>query len=203
MTFQLPALPYAFNALEPYIDELTMTIHHDKHHGAYVDKLNAALEKYPELQSKSIEELLKDLNSLPEDIRTQVRNNGGGHFNHSFFWEVMAPNKDSQPVGVVKNAIDTSFGSFETFKEKFSAAGIGRFGSGWIWLTVDKQRLEIIDTPNQDNPIMDGKSSPILGLDVWEHSYYLRYFNKRADYINAFWNVVNWEKVEENFKKTV
>ncbi|MBX4205687.1 superoxide dismutase [Candidatus Microgenomates bacterium] len=203
MSFVLPNLPYDYNALEPYIDKETMTIHHDKHHGAYVEKLNAALEKYPEFANRSIEEILMDLQSLPEDIRVTVRNNGGGHFNHSLFWEIMSPAKNSTPVGEIKNLIDSTFVDFETFKEKFSTAGVGRFGSGWVWLVAKDHKLEILDTPNQDNPLMEAKGTPILGLDVWEHAYYLKYQNKRPDYIKEWWNLVDWEKVETNFNKIV
>ena len=196
MTYQLPKLPYGYDALEPYIDVETMHIHHAKHHNTYVTNLNAAIEKYPELGSKSIEELIADIDALPEDIRTAVRNNGGGHANHTFFWEIMAPKADGEPVGELKTAIDEAFGSFTDFKAKFKAAATTRFGSGWAWLVLKDGKLEIISTPNQDSPLMEGLT-PILGLDVWEHAYYLNYRNVRPDYVDAFWNVVNWDKVNE------
>lgn len=196
MTYQLPKLPYGYDALEPYIDVETMHIHHEKHHNAYVTNLNAAIEKYPELGSKSIEELIADIDALPEDIRTAVRNNGGGHANHTFFWEIMAPKAGGEPVGELKTAIDEAFGSFTDFKAKFKAAATTRFGSGWAWLVLKDGKLEIISTPNQDSPLMEGLT-PILGLDVWEHAYYLNYRNVRPDYVDAFWNVVNWDKVNE------
>ena len=196
MTYQLPKLPYGYDALEPYIDVETMHIHHEKHHNAYVTNLNAAIEKYPELGSKSIEELIADIDALPEDIRTAVRNNGGGHANHTFFWEIMAPKAGGEPVGELKTAIDEAFGSFTDFKAKFKAAATTRFGSGWAWLVLKDGKLEIISTPNQDSPLMEGLT-PILGLDVWEHAYYLNYRNVRPDYVDAFWNVVNWYKVNE------
>lgn len=196
MTYQLPKLPYGYDALEPYIDVETMHIHHEKHHNAYVTNLNAAIEKHPELGSKSIEELIADIDALPEDIRTAVRNNGGGHANHTFFWEIMAPKAGGEPVGELKTAIDEAFGSFTDFKAKFKAAATTRFGSGWAWLVVKDGKLEIISTPNQDSPLMEGLT-PILGLDVWEHAYYLNYRNVRPDYVDAFWNVVNWDKVNE------
>ena len=194
MAFTLPALPYAYDALTPYIDEETMHLHHEKHHNAYITNANAALEKHPELADKTIEELLADLNSIPEDIRTAVRNNGGGHANHSLFWTVLAPNAGGEPTGAVKDGIEEAFGSFDAMKEKFSAAAAGRFGSGWAWLVVSDGKLEITSTPNQDSPISDGKT-PILGLDVWEHAYYLNYKNVRPEYIKAFWNLVNWDEV--------
>ena len=196
MTYQLPKLPYDYDALEPYIDVETMHIHHEKHHNAYVTNLNAAIEKHPELGSKSIEELIADIDALPEDIRTAVRNNGGGHANHTFFWEIMAPKAGGEPVGELKTAIDEAFGSFTDFKAKFKAAATTRFGSGWAWLVLKDGKLEIISTPNQDSPLMEGLT-PILGLDVWEHAYYLNYRNVRPDYVDAFWNVVNWDKVNE------
>lgn len=196
MTYQLPKLPYGYDALEPYIDVETMHIHHEKHHNTYVTNLNAAIEKHPELGSKSIEELIADIDALPEDIRTAVRNNGGGHANHTFFWEIMAPKAGGEPVGELKTAIDEAFGSFTDFKAKFKAAATTRFGSGWAWLVVKDGKLEIISTPNQDSPLMEGLT-PILGLDVWEHAYYLNYRNVRPDYVDAFWNVVNWDKVNE------
>ena len=196
MTYQLPKLPYGYDALEPYIDVETMHIHHEKHHNAYVTNLNAAIEKYPELGSKSIEELIADIDAPPEDIRTAVRNNGGGHANHTFFWEIMAPKAGGEPVGELKTAIDEAFGSFTDFKAKFKAAATTRFGSGWAWLVLKDGKLEITSTPNQDSPLMEGLT-PILGLDVWEHAYYLNYRNVRPDYVDAFWNVVNWDKVNE------
>ena len=194
MAFTFPALPYAYDALTPYIDEETMHLHHEKHHNAYITNANAALEKHPELADKTIEELLADLNSIPEDIRTAVRNNGGGHANHSLFWTVLAPNAGGEPTGAVKDGIEEAFGSFDAMKEKFSAAAAGRFGSGWAWLVVSDGKLEITSTPNQDSPISEGKT-PILGLDVWEHAYYLNYKNVRPEYIKAFWNLVNWDEV--------
>ena len=201
MAFQLPDLPYGFDALEPHIDTATMQIHHGKHHQTYVNNLNAAIDKAPELSGKSLDELLRGLNSVPEAVRTAVRNNGGGHWNHSMFWKWMAPNAGGEPGGEVGRAIKDSFGGFDKFKEQWSAAGAGRFGSGWVWLLSDSGKLSITSTPNQDNPLMEGKSAPILGLDVWEHAYYLRYQNKRPDYIAAWWNVVNWEEVESAFSK--
>ena len=194
MAFTLPALPYAYDALTPYIDEETMHLHHEKHHNAYITNANAALEKHPELADKTIEELLADLNSIPEDIRTAVRNNGGGHANHSLFWTVLAPNAGGEPTGAVKDGIEEAFGSFDAMKEKFSAAAAGRFGSGWAWLVVSDGKLEITSTPNQDSPISEGKT-PILGLDVWEHAYYLNYKNVRPEYIKAFWNLANRDEV--------
>ena len=194
MTYTLPDLPYAFDALEPYIDEETMHLHHDKHHNTYVTNLNAAIEKHPELGEKTIEELLSDMDAVPTDIKTAVRNNGGGHANHSFFWKIMAPNAGGEPTGAIKEAIDEAFGDFATFKEVFKKAAAGRFGSGWAWLVMENGKLAITSTANQDSPLMEGKT-PILGLDVWEHAYYLKYKNVRPDYIEAFWNVVNWEEV--------
>lgn len=198
MTYTLPELPYAYDALEPYIDVETMHLHHDKHHNTYVTNLNAAIEKHPELGEKSVEDLISDMNAIPEDIRTAVRNNGGGHANHTFFWEIMAPNAGGQPTGAIKEAIDETFGSFDKMKAAFKTAATGRFGSGWAWLVVNNGKLEITSTPNQDSPLMDGQT-PVLGLDVWEHAYYLKYKNVRPDYIEAFWNVVNWDKVNELF----
>ncbi|HGF7539769.1 TPA: superoxide dismutase [Enterococcus hirae] len=194
MTYTLPDLPYAFDALEPYIDEETMHLHHDKHHNTYVTNLNAAIEKHPELGEKTIEELLSDMDAVPTDIKTAVRNNGGGHANHSFFWKIMAPNAGGEPTGAIKEAIDEAFGDFATFKEEFKKAAAGRFGSGWAWLVMENGKLAITSTANQDSPLMEGKT-PILGLDVWEHAYYLKYKNVRPDYIEAFWNVVNWEEI--------
>lgn len=197
----LPELKYNYSALEPYIDELTMTIHHSKHHAAYVNNLNAALESYPELQEKSLEELLTSLDSIPESIRAAVRNNGGGHYNHSMFWNIMSPNGVRIPFGELSEKINSKFGSFEKFKELFAKAATTRFGSGWAWLTLDKDgNLEIVSTPNQDNPISEGLR-PILGLDVWEHAYYLKYQNKRPDYISEWWNVVDWQEVENIYNK--
>ena len=204
MAYSLPALFYAHNALEPHIDARTMEIHHGKHHQAYVNNLNAALEKYPDLQSKSVEALITNLSAVPEDIRGAVRNNGGGHVNHSMFWTVMGPNGGGEPGGDLAAAINAAFGSFASFKEQFAKAGVGRFGSGWAWLVVNGGKLEICSTANQDNPTM-GKAvagcegTPILGIDVWEHAYYLNYQNRRPDYIAAWWNVVNWDQVAQNF----
>lgn len=195
MAFELPPLPYPSNALEPHIDQQTMEIHHDKHHAAYVNNLNKALEAHPDLQSKSIEELLTSLSTLPSDIQNAVRNNGGGHLNHTFFWTLLKANDGAGPTGELADAINSAFGSFDAFKTQFAAAGVGRFGSGWAWLVVAPDgSLSITSTPNQDTPVSEGKT-PILGLDVWEHAYYLKYQNRRPDYINAFWSVVNWEEV--------
>ena len=198
MAFELPNLPYGFDALEPHIDTATMQIHHGKHHQTYVNNLNAAIEKAPELAGKSLDDLMRGINDVPESVRTAVRNNGGGHWNHSMFWQWMAPNAGGQPSGDVAGAIDSAFGGFDKLKEQWAAAGTGRFGSGWVWLVNDGGKLSITSTPNQDNPLMEGKTA-ILGLDVWEHAYYLRYQNKRPDYISAWWNVVNWEAVNEAF----
>ncbi len=199
--FSLPDLPYAYNALEPYIDERTMQIHHDKHHAAYVKNLNDALIGHDDWLSMSIEELLKNLSKVPENVRTKVRNNGGGHANHSLFWQIMAPKAGRQPGGALGKAIDDAFGSFAQFQEKFAAAGIGRFGSGWAWLSLENGKLSIEDSANQDSPLMQGRT-PILGLDVWEHAYYLKYQNVRADYIKNWWNVVNWDEVARRFKES-
>ncbi len=197
MAFELPPLPYDYTALEPHIDEATMHFHHDNHHNTYVTNLNNALAKHPELEGKSLEELLGNLDAVPEDIRMVVRNNGGGHWNHSLFWEVMGPNGGGEPDGELGAAMSAAFGSFAAFQEQFKAAGIGRFGSGWAWLVAAKDgSLSITSTPNQDTPIMEGKTA-ILGLDVWEHAYYLKYQFKRPGYIDAWWNVVNWAKVAE------
>ena len=193
MAFELPNLPYGFDALEPHIDQQTMEIHQDKHHNTYVTKLNAAVEG-TDLESKSIEEIVANLDSVPENIQTAVRNNGGGHLNHSLFWELLTPN--SEEKGTVVDKIKEQWGSLDAFKEEFANQAAARFGSGWAWLVVNDGKLEIVTTPNQDNPLTEGKT-PILGLDVWEHAYYLKYQNKRPDYISAFWNVVNWEKVDE------
>ncbi len=192
--FTLPDLGYDFDALEPHIDAKTMEIHHDKHHGAYVDKLNAALEGHSDLERNTIEELLADLDKVPEDIRTAVRNNGGGHANHTMFWESMKPGGANEPGGELAQAINSTFGSFADFKAKIAEAGVGRFGSGWAWLVKSGDKLEVYSTANQDSPLSEGKT-PILGLDVWEHAYYLKYQNKRPDYIEAWWNVVNWDEV--------
>ncbi|HET9425468.1 MAG TPA: superoxide dismutase [Gemmatimonadaceae bacterium] len=194
MAFTLPPLPYAFDALEPHIDAKTMEIHHGKHHQAYVNNLNAAIEKAPELQGKSLDDLMKNINTVPEAVRTAVRNNGGGHWNHSMFWELMGPKAGGEPTGKLADAIKSAFGDFAKFKEQFAAAGTTRFGSGWAWLVSDGGKLSITSTPNQDNPLMEGRKA-ILGLDVWEHAYYLKYQNRRPDYIAAWWNVVDWNKV--------
>ena len=194
MAHELPGLPYDFNALAPHIDEQTMRIHHGKHHAAYVTKLNGALEAHPDLQGKSIEALIGNLDAVPEGIRGAVRNNGGGHANHTLFWQVMGPNAGGNPTGKIADAINGAFGSLDTFKEQFAAAAMGRFGSGWAWLVADGSALSIESTPNQDCPLMSGKTA-VLGLDVWEHAYYLNYQNRRPDYIAAWWNVVNWAEV--------
>ena len=199
MAFTLPPLPYDYTALEPHIDEQTMRIHHDKHHAAYVNNLNAALEGHADLQSKTVEQILGKLNDVPEQIRTAVRNNGGGHLNHTLFWEWMQPGGAREPAGALGDAINRSFGGFPAFKEQFGKACVGRFGSGWGWLTLDaKGTLAIESTPNQDSPVMDGKT-PILGCDVWEHAYYLKYQNRRPDYVAAWWNVVNWTEVAKRY----
>jgi superoxide dismutase, Fe-Mn family len=199
MPFTLPALPYATDALEPSIDKMTMEIHHGKHHNAYVTNLNKALESAPELASKSLDELLaNNCAAVPEAIRTAVRNNGGGHWNHSMFWQLMGPGKGGEPVGNLASGIRGAFGGFDAFKEKFGAAAVGRFGSGWVWVIKTVTGLEIMSTPNQDGPAMEGKHA-VLGLDVWEHAYYLKYQNRRPDYIGAWWNVVNWEEAERRF----
>jgi Fe-Mn family superoxide dismutase len=199
MPFTLPSLPYATDALEPHIDKMTMEIHHGKHHNAYVTNLNKALESAPDLGSKTVEELLANNCAIvPEGVRTAVRNNGGGHYNHSMFWKIMTPGSGGGPVGNLSQAITGAFGSFETFKEKFSAAGATRFGSGWAWLIKSAGKIEIISTANQDCPLMEGKY-PVMGLDVWEHAYYLKYQNRRPDYMAAWWNVVNWQEIEERF----
>jgi len=198
MEFQLPPLPYDYSALEPHIDTQTMQIHHDKHHAAYVNNLNAALKGNTELQDTSIEDLLRNINSVPEAIRTAVRNNGGGHANHTMFWEIMGPN-GGQPTGDLAQAINRAFGDFDSFKQKINDAGVKRFGSGWAWLVKNRSgNLEVISSANQDSPYMDGQI-PILGVDVWEHAYYWKYQNRRPDYINAWWNVVNWEAVAKRF----
>lgn len=197
--FELPELPYAYDALEPTIDKETMNIHHTKHHNTYVTKLNDALEGHEDLQNKSVDELVTDLNSVPESIRTAVRNNGGGHANHSFFWKTLSPNGGGEPTGELADKINSKFGSLDKFKEEFAAAAAGRFGSGWAWLILNNGELEITSTPNQDSPLTEGKT-PLLGLDVWEHAYYLKYQNKRPEYISAFWNVVNWDQVASNYE---
>ncbi|HXF85144.1 MAG TPA: superoxide dismutase [Anaerolineales bacterium] len=199
MAFELPKLPYAYDALEPYIDARTMEIHHTKHHQAYITNLNGAIEKAPELAGKSLEELLSDLNAVPESVRTIVRNHGGGTYNHNLFWEIMAPKAGGTPKGELAKAIDAAFGSFEAFKDEFTKAANGRFGSGWAWLVKKGDGLAVVSTPNQDTPLSEGMK-PILGIDVWEHAYYLLYQNRRADYVNAWWNVVNWDAVAEKFK---
>lgn len=201
MPHTLPTLPYAFDALEPHIDTATMQIHHGKHHQAYVNNLNAALDKHAALHDKSLEALLADLNSVPEDVRAAVRNNGGGHWNHSLFWTLMAPSGGGDPTGALGTAITATFGSFAGFKEKFAAAGVSRFGSGWAWLVRKGSALSITSTPNQDNPLMEGVAARdiLLGLDVWEHAYYLKYQNRRPDYIGAWWNVVNWKAVADRY----
>ncbi|MBV8214383.1 MAG: superoxide dismutase [Verrucomicrobia bacterium] len=199
MAYELPPLSYPFNALEPHIDAKTMEIHHDKHHQAYITNANNALKDYPDLAAKPVDELIANLSQVPESIRTVVRNNAGGHSNHSFFWKIMAPNAGGTPKGKLADAITETFGSVDAFKEKFQAAGAGRFGSGWAWLVVNKEgKLEVASTPNQDSPIMEGLK-PVLGVDVWEHSYYLLYQNRRPDYLKAWWNVVSWDQAETNF----
>ena len=197
MAYTVPPLPYAYDALEPHIDEATMKVHHDKHHQAYVDKANAALEGTP-LADAAIEDVLKDLSQVPEDKRTAVQNNGGGHYNHSLFWESMSPNGGGAPDGALAQAIDSVFGSFEAFQSTLKEAGVNRFGSGWSWLVHNGSELAVVSTPNQDNPISNG-STPLLGVDVWEHAYYLKYQNRRPDYLDAWWNVVDWSKVAERF----
>lgn len=200
MAYELPKLPYAYDALESHIDARTMEIHHTKHHQTYITNVNNALKDQPALAGKSIEDLIRDLSAVPEAIRTVVRNNGGGHANHSFFWQIMAPNAEHEPTGKLAQEINSSFGSLDGFKEKFAAAGAGRFGSGWAWLVKNKSgRLEVASTPNQDSPLMDG-NTPILGVDVWEHAYYLNYQNRRPDYIKAWWNVVNWAEAGKRFE---
>ena len=198
MAFELPSLPYAFEALEPYIDTTTMQIHHGKHHAAYVTNLNGALDKHPELAGKTLEQLVKDLNSIPEDIRTAVRNNGGGHFNHSIFWQLMSPKGGGEPKGDLAKEITGTFGTFVAFKETFEKAAMTRFGSGWAWLGFKGGKLTVISMPNQDVPMMEGLD-PLLGIDVWEHAYYLKYQNRRAEYVSNWWNVVNWEAVASHY----
>lgn len=202
MTFELPDLPYDYDALEPSIDEQTMRVHHDKHHAGYTKNLNSALEGHPDLQNKSIEEILGNLNSVPESIRTTVRNNGGGYANHSLFWTIMSPNGGGEPSGALADAVNSKFGSFSDFKDKFSSTATGQFGSGWGWLAVDSSgALQVLSTPNQDTPLMNGMT-PILGVDVWEHAYYLKYQNKRGDYVAAWWDVVNWDEVGRLYNDT-
>lgn len=198
MAYELPPLSYPFNALEPHIDAKTMEIHHDKHHQAYITNANNALKDYPDLAAKPVDELIANLSQVPEAVRTVVRNNAGGHSNHSFFWKILAPNAGGSPKGKLAEAINSTFGGFDQFKEKIQAAGAGRFGSGWAWLVVKEGKLEITSTPNQDSPIMDGLK-PVIGVDVWEHAYYLLYQNRRPDYLKAWWNVVNWDQAEKNF----
>lgn len=203
MAFTLPNLAYATNALEPFIDTQTMEIHHGKHHAAYVNNLNAALSNHPDLQGKSLPELLSSLRSMPPELKNPVRNNGGGHWNHSFFWEIMTPKGPGKPIGKLGEAIEKRFGTFERMKEEFTAAALGRFGSGWAWLVVREGELMITSMPNQDNPLMDEgefRGKPVLGVDVWEHAYYLKYQNRRPEYVTAFWNIVNWEKCDEHYR---
>ena len=199
MAYEVPDLPYDYDALEPHIDEATMKVHHDKHHQAYVDKANAALEG-TDWDGKPVEEVLADLSALPDDIRTAVRNNAGGHANHSMFWQIMGPDGGGEPDGDLGSAIDDAFGGFDAFKEELKNAGVGQFGSGWAWLVHDGSGLAVVSTPNQDTPLSDGKT-PLLGVDVWEHAYYLKYQNKRPDYIDAWWNVVNWDEVARRFSE--
>jgi superoxide dismutase, Fe-Mn family len=199
MAHSLPPLPYPSDALEPHIDKQTMEIHHGKHHNAYVTNLNAALDKHPELQSKSLDDLLKGLSSVPEDIRTAVRNNGGGHWNHSMFWQIMGPKAGGAPTGAIAEAITSSFGSFDKFKEELKKAGVGRFGSGWAWVIRSGNKLTVESSANQDSPVMDGKNV-VFGVDVWEHAYYLKYQNRRPDYIDAWWNVVNWAEINKRLR---
>ena len=198
--YKLPELPYAFNALEPHIDARTMEIHHGKHHAAYTNNLNAALEKHPQIQGKSLEELLHDSDAVPEDIRTAVRNNGGGYHNHSLFWQIMGPNGGGEPTGELADAVRSAFGSFDELKQKVNAAAAGQFGSGWGWLVVADGKLQVYATPNQDSPLMKGHR-PVLGVDVWEHAYYLNYQNRRAEYVNAWWNVVNWNEINRRLRE--
>jgi len=200
MAYTLPELPYAYDALEPHFDKETMNIHHTKHHNAYITNVNNALEGNEELLSKSVEELISNLDAVPEEKRMAVRNNGGGHANHSLFWQLLSPDGGGTPTGALAEAIDKKFGSLDAFKEKFAAAGATRFGSGWAWLVLNNGELEVMSTPNQDSPLMEGKT-PLLALDVWEHAYYLNYQNRRPDYIAAFWNVVNWDEVAKRFGK--
>ncbi|ECL3931484.1 superoxide dismutase [Listeria monocytogenes] len=198
MTYELPKLPYTYDALEPNFDKETMEIHYTKHHNTYVTKLNEAVAGHPELASKSVEELVANLDSVPEDIRGAVRNHGGGHANHTLFWSILSPNGGGAPTGNLKAAIESEFGTFDEFKEKFNAAAVARFGSGWAWLVVNDGKLEIVSTANQDSPLSDGKT-PVLGLDVWEHAYYLKFQNRRPEYIDTFWNVINWDEANKRF----
>jgi Fe-Mn family superoxide dismutase len=199
LSFQLPALPYDFSALEPHIDAQTMQIHHGKHHAAYVNNLNAAIEKHPELASKSAEDLIKHLSTVPEDIRGAVRNNGGGHVNHAMFWQIMGAHKGGAPTGHIAEAITSTFGSFDALKDQMNKGGAARFGSGWVWLVESGGKLSVESTANQDNPMSEGKR-PIFGIDVWEHAYYLKYQNRRPDYLAAWWNVINWDEVNKRLK---
>ncbi|APH04371.1 superoxide dismutase SodA [Bacillus weihaiensis] len=198
MAYELPQLPYAYDALEPHIDKETMNIHHTKHHNTYITNVNGALEGHADLASKSVEELVSNLDAVPEAIRPAVRNNGGGHANHSLFWSILSPNGGGEPTGELADAITAKFGSYDNFKEEFAKAATTRFGSGWAWLVVNNGEIEVTSTPNQDSPLMEGKT-PILGLDVWEHAYYLNYQNRRPDYISSFWNVVNWDEVSKRY----
>ena len=200
MTYKLPELPYAYDALEPHIDEETMKLHHDKHHNTYVENVNKALEGHDDLQNVSIEELVAKLDEVPEDIRTAVRNNGGGHANHSLFWEIMSPNGGGEPAGELADAINETFGSLDNLKDEVKTAATGQFGSGWGWLVVENGELKVVNTPNQDSPLTDGQT-PILGVDVWEHAYYLNYQNKRPAYVDAFWEVVNWDEVARRYEE--
>jgi superoxide dismutase, Fe-Mn family len=201
MAFELPPLPYAYDALEPYIDTQTMQLHHDKHHAAYVNNLNAALQSHPQFASLSIEDLMRRLNEVPESARTAVRNNGGGHVNHTMFWQIMKPNGGGEPTGELTSAIQQAFGSFDAFKTQFNDAGVKRFGSGWAWLVIDQSgKLAVISTANQDSPLMEGLY-PVMGNDVWEHAYYLKYQNRRPDYLNAWWNVVNWDEIARRYSQ--
>ena len=199
MAHTLAPLPYGFDALEPHIDKQTMEIHHGKHHAAYVNNLNAALEKHPELQSKSVEDLIRNINTVPDAIRTAVRNNGGGHVNHTMFWQIMAPNAGGAPTGAIADGINAAFGGFDKFKEEFKKAAIGRFGSGWAWVVDNGGKFAIESTPNQDAPMMEGKKA-VFGIDVWEHAYYLKYQNRRPDYVDAWWNVVNWAEINKRLR---
>ena len=200
--FTLPPLPYAYDALNPYIDTQTMKLHHDKHYGGYVKNLNAALAKHPELKGKSVEELLRNLDKIPEDIRTTVRNNGGGHANHTMFWAIMSPNGGGNPTGAIAAAINSTFGNFKTFQQRFNEPGSKHFGSGWAWLVLTENgKLEVTSTPNQDSPLLEG-NSPIMGNDLWEHAYYLKYQNRRGDYLRAWWNLVNWDEVNRRFEQS-
>ena len=200
MAHELPALPYAHDALEPFIDTMTMQIHHGKHHAAYVTNLNAALEQYPDFQKHGIDDLIRNIATVPEAVRTAVRNNGGGHANHAMFWQIMAPKAGGEPSGPLADAIKASFGSFEAFKGEFKKAALGRFGSGWAWLVNSNGKLAIESTPNQDSPVMEGRQA-VMGIDVWEHAYYLKYQNRRADYVDAWWSVVNWSEIAKRFSR--